>query len=191
MSAKMMITQAQADDGFSLLKDIVAMVKNPDAIDDAYKRRLEAAKLTDDEVAKAASARALIEKADSLKDALQKRESSLQAAEIAHGSAVEEHRRRVQADTDKLKKLEEQLQIKEDSHTANVSKLIAERDKLNSDAQLAKELSAAKEQELADRERSIESMKVAQKAESDRLEEIRKKQKEKAERLAREAAKDE
>lgn len=80
MGAQIRIMQQnEADQGFSLLKDIVEMVKNPAAIDEAYERRQKAAQLTDEEVAKSTEARAIISQADEFKAGLKQKEDQLAA----------------------------------------------------------------------------------------------------------------
>ena len=110
MSASMrIIPQDEADKGFGLLKDIVEMVKNPKAIEEAYEARRKGAQLSDDEVAKAAAARALIAQANNLQEALKQKEAALEAAQLAHSGNVSSHAQKVSVEQKRLADLEEKL----------------------------------------------------------------------------------
>jgi len=82
------IPQEEADKGFGLLKDIVEMVKNPKAIDEAYERRLKAVQLSQDEILKYEEARVLISKADELREELGKKTIELENEKKVHEKNV-------------------------------------------------------------------------------------------------------
>lgn len=89
MSAQIRImTTAESDQGFGLLKDIVDMVKNPKAIDAAYEARKKAAALSDEEVTRAEEARKFMEQADSIKSDLKKQYDDLASQKSDHDNTV-------------------------------------------------------------------------------------------------------
>lgn len=106
MSAIRIMPTGEADQGFGLLKDIVEMVKNPKAIDEAYEARSKAAKLSDDEIAKANEARDLIAQADSIRAELKEREDVLNLA-------LSEHENKVSIDIERVKGENSQLDARE------------------------------------------------------------------------------
>jgi len=188
MSAKMIIPQAEADQGFGLLKDIVEMVKNPKAIDEAYERRRKAAQMSDDEINKAAEARALIAKADSLKDELKQKEDAIAASKIQHESNVLSHNQSVQKDNDRLNEWEKRLiaqaskQDEVDRVQAEAKKALVARAKEIEDNHAAWEItSKQREDAIAGKEAAQKDIDAVHKKENERL-------KAKAARLAAEAA---
>jgi len=184
MGAQMIIPQAQADDGFSLLKDIVAMVKNPDAIDEAYQRRLDAAKLTDDEVAKANEARALIAQAAQLKADLNQQQAIIEADKISLSSDISAFETRKQSEADRLKKWEDELSTAAVAHTESERKNQETAKALEDQKTWLESDYAAKVQSLNDKEMALNGVAEAQKAEDARLATFRDQLKDKAGKLA-------
>jgi len=184
MGAQMIIPQAQADDGFSLLKDIVAMVKNPDAIDEAYQRRLDAAKLTDDEVAKANEARALIAQAAQLKADLNQQQAIIEADKISLSSDISAFETRKQSEADRLKKWEDELSTAAVAHTESERKNQETAKALEDQKTWLESDYAAKVQSLNDKEMALNGVAEAQKAEDARLATWRDQLKDKAGKLA-------
>ena len=113
MSAKMVIPQTEADNGFGLLKDIVAMVKNPDAIDEAYQRRLDAVKLNEAEIKKAEEARVIIAQAEAIKEQQKQEWARLEAAKIEHDGAVKIFGEHVLKDNSRFNEWEDRLTKKQ------------------------------------------------------------------------------
>lgn len=189
MSAQIRIMPAaEADQGFSLLKDIVEMVKNPKAIDEAYARRKKAAELTDEEVTKSAEARALIVKADDLLASLKQREDALLASKAEHDEMVSNQAKLAQAEKARLMEWESRLsevasqQEQKERELADKNKAVDQR---------AIEIEAQHsiwQKSYEDRLAAISETEALHKAESERLAELEKKYKAKAARLAAEAA---
>lgn len=178
----------EVDQGFGLLKDIVEMVKNPKAIDEAYERRRKAAELTDDEVKKADEARALIEQAEALRNELKKENDALEARKSAHETNVLIHRQHVDAETKRLTEWEERLDIIKKQQDETSQSHIKERADIDADARKVKEDKDKKEAEFLLRERAVKDGKAANIKEAERLAELAAKLKAKAARLAVEAA---
>lgn len=85
MSAQVRIMPTEeADKGFALLRDIVEMTKNPKAIEQAYETRRKAAALTEEEVAKADSARAIISQAAALETEIAKQQDAIDLQKQEH-----------------------------------------------------------------------------------------------------------
>lgn len=158
-----------ADQGFGLLKDIVDMVKNPDAIDEAYERRREAAKLTDVEVQKAEDARALIASADALAAALKTREDVIIADREEHIAAVKEFAEHVQAETTRLN--EREVNLNQGNGELNAAKLALDSDRKEFESRSAKlDIdAAARSENLTSREAAIKNTESVQEEESIRL----------------------
>ncbi len=181
---------AEADQGFSLLKDIVDMVKNPKAIDEAYEARRKAAELTDDEVAKSEEARALIAQADSLRDELKKREDALESAKTEHNNAVFIHIQNVQSDNLRLSERQSQLDTIAEQQAENDKKQAEDRKNMEIEIQSAKDDLAGKEKILDSQREENENLKLTNQEEANRLAEWAKKLKAKAARVAAEAESD-
>lgn len=191
MSAQMRVMPTnEADQGFGLLKDIVDMVKNPDAIDEAYKRRQDAAKLSDEEVAKAEAARALIARADSLAASLSTREDALVADRTEHITTVKEFSEKVQAETTCLNEREAALNAIAESQATAVNALKNDRDSLNADIAKFDNDAQSKNDALNARENAIKDKEQSQKEEDDRLSVWADRLKAKAGRLMAEAQSD-
>lgn len=186
----MFMSQPEADQGFGLLKDIVEMVKNPKAIDEAYEARRKAAELTDDEVKKSGEARALIKQADDLRDEIAHKESLLEASRIEHSSKVAMHTTHANAEIARLKEWEDRLISKESQLAQTQTTMEAAALGLKqreTDIQSGHvEWEARYNQRIA----SVAETETAQKAEQDRLTELRLKLRAKAQRLSAEAEKD-
>lgn len=190
MGAKMIISQPEADQGFGLLKDIIDMVKNPKAIDEAYERRRKAAQLSDDEVEKSEEARALIAKADSLRADLQTKQNAIEDARAEHGRKILQHVEDMKAKSAAMTEWETRLNTITAQQVETSRKQI---DKENSfDARVSEIENAQKERELdlQRREEVVAQTDKAQKLESDRLIAEDKRLKQKAARIAAEASKD-
>lgn len=190
MSAKMMMNQTQADDGFGLLKDIVAMVKNPKAIDEAYEQRRKAVALNEEEIKKAEDARSLIAKADSLRAELRLEKDAITNAREEHEKGMKLHAEHVAAENKRLSDWETSLNNEKNTHAENVKKHTESVAALVAEEKRIKDSHAEWEVKAKEKEDAQKAVDVAQKAEAERLAEVAKKQKEKAARLAKEAAKD-
>ncbi len=184
MGAQMIIPQAQADEGFSLLKDIVAMIKNPDAIDEAYQRRLDAAKLTDDEVAKADAARDLIAQGDELKAALDQKADALAADRSVHENNVNQFENYKQTETARLTEWASQLETAAVAHTETEKKNQIDAKSNDERAAQIEADANARQQELDAQALAQSGVAEAQKAEDARLAAWRDQLKDKAAKLA-------
>ncbi len=186
MSA-IVIPQAKADEGFGLLKDIVDMVKNPKAIDEAYERRRKAAQLSDDEVQKSEAARALIAQADQLRNEFEQKSQEVEKASIALNAKTLAHLDQVKGTTDKMQAWEDQLNSAA-LQQADAAKALENDRRAN--AKRATEIEDAHVQwqkQFDDRLSLITKTENAQKLENTRLAEWADKLKAKAARLAAEA----
>lgn len=182
------IPQDEADQGFGLLKDIIEMVKNPKAIDEAYKRRSEAAKLTDDEVAESTEARALILRAGALRDELKKREDELEAAKAEFSNLVTVSDKKASTRESALNDRGAALDLIS-GQQENAEKSLAEsRAKLESEIAQAKAALDKRESDLAAREKQLTDATATNAANSARISDWEAKLKAKAARLAAEAA---
>lgn len=190
MSAQIIISQPEADEGFGLLKDIVAMVKNPKIIDEAYARRSEAVKLNEEEIKKAESDRSLMAKADDLRVELQKKEDDIAEIKKKHEDAVSKHGENVKANNARLTEWETRL------NTVTAQQVETSRKQLDKEAEFdvrmkeAEKVQKARELDLQRREEVVAQVDEAQKLESDRLIAEDKRLKQKAARIAAEASKD-
>lgn len=191
MGAQMIIPQERAEEGFSLLRDIVEMVKNPKGIDEAYERRRKAAMLSDDEVAKAAAARALITQADVVRAEMKKREDDLAANISSHNSAVETFTVNSGLARDALEKRAEELAVIAAAQSETGTSLKAEREKINVRALQIESDHVAWEKRYNERVNLIYQKEEAQKEEDGRLADLAKKLREKAAKLANLAQSDE
>lgn len=191
MGAQIIIPQEKADEGFSLLRDIVEMVKNPKAIDDAYERRRKAAMLSDDEVAKSEAARALIAEADALRDDIKLREDNLAAEIAAHSQAVSDFTANSAEARDSLEKRGDELALiaSAQAETAAVQKF--EQEKISVRAAEIESARLEWEKRYDERVALIAEEEQAQKEERSKLNDERKKIREKAEKLANLAQSDE
>lgn len=187
---RMIIPQAEADQGFSLLKDIVDMVKNPKAIDEAYERRRKAAELTNDEVAKSEEARALITQGDALREELRKREDAIVTGREQLDKDIANHAAAVQADNERLKRFADALNEQQALQADVDKKHSQEADALAARAKQIEADHADWMKRHDDRLKSISDTETAQKAEQQSLNELRLKLLAKAKRLAAEAEMD-
>lgn len=189
-SAQRVLTTEEADNGFSLLRDIVGMVKNPKAIDEAYERRRKAAELTDDEVAAANDARAFIARADALRTELKQREDSLDAAKAEYEKTATARAASFQEEcaTLDVRKLELDATAQQQAQTEAAQQ--SARDKLNEDLKAGNAALDARSADLDAREKIIKSGEDANAQKAQRLAELQSKLQAKAARLAAEASKD-
>ncbi len=191
MSGSMrIIQQDEADKGFGLLKDIVEMVKNPKAIEAAYEARRKGAQLTDDEVAKATEARAIIAQADALREELKQGHAGLEAAKIEHTGTVKMFGDQVIKESARLNEWEGKLTDKQEKQDATDSRHNQERENLDA---RAREIEAKHTEWLADYDKRMETIfqtEASQKTENDRMAALAAKLKAKAARVAAEAQRD-
>lgn len=190
MSAKMIIPQAEADQGFGLLKDIVEMVKNPKAIDEAYERRKQAAQLTDDEVAKAESARALIAQSDALRTEIQGHYDAIGKAQQDLTTNVDTYSQHVESENTRLSEWEARLQVIADTQAAVAATQKDSSAALDKRSKDIEDAHAKWGVDCKTREDAISATSLLQKSEDDRLATWAKKLKDKAARLAAEAQSD-
>lgn len=185
MSVQMrIIPPSDADQGFGLLKDIVDMVKNPKAIDEAYERRRKAAALSEKEIEQSELARSFIASADALKKELQEREGHIAAAEKEHEKNMAAHVQRVESESTRLAEWENRLnsiaanQEQVDKNYSDIRKVL--------DARTAEiEKSHADWQKRYDeRVAAIVQKEQSQKEEDTRLAEVGKRLRDKAAKLA-------
>lgn len=189
MSAQIRILpQSEADQGFGLLKDIVEMVKNPKAIDEAYERRRKAAQMTDAEVVKADEARALIAKGDVLKNELEEQKKSLDIAKSEHESTISLHLQHAQSASARLAEWESRLNSISEHNTKNENDLIEEKRKFSEETKKhQEEIEVAKANILSQKE-DIKNEILINKSEKGKLIAWEERLKAKAGRLAAEAA---
>lgn len=191
MSAIRIMPQDEADAGFGLLKDVIEMVKNPKAIDEAYAQRRKAVQLNEDEIKKAEDARALIAKADALNKKFADMETALAEKIKKHKEEVEFFDARSAADTKRLTDWEAALGAKEDKQKEIEDGHNAMRKRLDEREQ---EIEAAHAQWLADQADTAKENADNKKTNEDekvRLAALAEKLKAKAEKLAALATADE
>lgn len=178
----------EANQGFGLLKDIVDMVKNPKAIDDAYERRRKAAELTDDEVAKSEEARALIAQADELKKSLQESAESILAEKSMHETNISNFNSKVQSENSRLKEWEDKLNTIAIEQEENAQKHLQAREDLLAESKKNKDSQNEREEKINFRENQVKEVEFANTKEAERISTWEQKLREKAARLAAEAA---
>lgn len=192
MTVQMRVMPAvEADQGFGLLKDIVEMVKNPKAIDEAYERRRKAAQLSDDEVKKAEEARALMAQADALKDELQQHADALAAARAGHLNAVSIHTQQVESENARLAEWEVRLNEAASTQAEQNQRLAEERKKLDDRAAQIEASHAARMDEYNEKLSAMSEVTMLQNERNTRLIAWETKLKAKAARLAAEAQSEE
>lgn len=130
------IPQEELNAGFNLLKDIVAITKNPELIDAAHKRALDSAALTKEEQDKLVIARSLIADGDRLASELKKREDAIVETETAFGNSKKEFDQRVTSENLRLTNLEGSLNsglttLSDDKKKFEADKLALENEKKN------------------------------------------------------------
>jgi hypothetical protein len=191
MSAKMIIIpQEEADKGFGLLKDIVEMVKNPDAIDKAYQRRLEAVKLTEDEIKKSEEARIVIANAAAIKDQQQQEWARIEATKIEHDGAVKMFGEYVLRGNARFKEWEDRLNEKQKAQDAKDSQHAKERINLDNRAKDIEDNHAEWERTHKADNEALVAAKEATRLEAEKVVVEKAKVKAKAARIAAEAQKD-
>lgn len=185
MGAQMRIIPAsEADQGFGLLREIVEMVKNPSAIDDAYERRRKAEALSESEIRKALEARAFINQEVALKAELKTREDNLATARAKHESDVGAHLERVASKEAHFAELEKQYSSVAAQQGGAQKDLEKKTSAVEARAKQIEDDLVAKEADYNARLKAIEDTEKEQQAENDRLIAERLKMRAKAERLA-------
>lgn len=168
------------EQGTSLLKDIIDMVKNPKAIDDAYERRRKAEALTLEEANKAIEARILIGRADSLRKELGEREAALELKKAEHNKATDE----LQKEKDAVALREKEVLATTARQEETDKKHIEIKAQLEADALQLKSIHEARSVSLDARENAIKEKDALSEQEKSRLADWEKKLKEKANKLA-------
>ena len=192
MGAQMVIVpQDSVDQGFGLLKDIVEMVKNPKAIEEAYQAQRKAAELTVGEIKEAEEARTLIAQAKDLRAELESARDLLDADRERH---VQEMANAVAANKkteDSLGRLSSELEAISVSQVEMASMLKADRKKMEDQIRDSEIALSNRSAELDAREMAIKDGEDANTQEAERLAKLAEKLKAKASRLAKEAEIDE
>lgn len=181
MSAQIRIMPTEeADKGFALLRDIVEMTKNPKAIEQAYEARRKAAALTDDEIAKADAARALISQADAMQTEIKKQQDAVDTKKA-------EHLKNIAAFEEKLKVLDTKaadLAIVSATHEETAKNNEREAIRLQEVSQKIESDRADQNAKIVARENAVKEKELSSEKEVIRLTDWENKIKEKAKKLA-------
>ena len=187
----MIIPQARADEGFALLKDIVEIVKNPKAIDEAYEARRKAAELSEDEIAQAEEARSLIAQADSVRASLKEREDAIAVAHEQLMEKMSEFDSKAEKENVRLSQWDADLKSVESQQAAMAQSL---KDAKDAPDKRVSEIEVGQkgwEERYNQRLEIIANKEQAQKEEDSRLADVAKKLRDKAAKLANIAQSDE
>ena len=178
------IPQDEADAGFSLLKNILEIVKNPQAVEEAYEIRRKAVALTDEEIAKGIAGRALIAQADSLRDELQKKEDALSAEKLKHEDNVAASKADFDKKSKDLQDWADKLSERENGHREIEDRHKEAKAKLETDASAMRAAYAEQMGEIAAKKSAAEQAVAAAAQQKQKLAEWESKLKEKAAKLA-------
>lgn len=108
----------ELESGIGFLKDIIAIIKNPKALDDAHEEAIKKIALNESEVAKLAQARKLIAEGDKIKEELAKREDAIKADKDVHEAIKKGFEHYKNSEELRLGNLVKELKDKHNEHEA-------------------------------------------------------------------------
>lgn len=158
MSAQMrIIPPSEADAGFGLLKDIVALAKNPNAIEAAYAETRKQAALTEEQQKKYAEAVAFMNNYDEKKKEIEEAAADLDRRQNEHARNVEKNNAEHTRKHNELQEWEARNRAKEIELEGGVSVLAKDKQMLATQITAQAGLHAAAMLEVAKREESAQN----------------------------------
>lgn len=162
MSAQMrIIPPNEADAGFGLLKDIVALAKNPNAIEAAYAETRKQAALTEEQQKKYAEAIAFMNNYETKKKELEDAAADLDRRQNEHARNVERNNAEHTRTHNELQEWEARNRAKEIELEGNVTALAKDRQALTNQISAQTEAHATAMLEVAKREETAQNEQAA------------------------------